>query len=91
MKRKLQERLGDIACLLEELEEVGTTKERPGQDARKAKRPSPTSPDERQSREGASLADTKWEAEGRLPPILENKALSRKTLEYAIPCVRQDM
>ena len=85
VKRKLQERLGDIACLLEELEEVGITKERPGRDARKAKRPSPTSMDERQSREGAGLADTKWEAEGRLPPILENKALSRKTLEYAIP------
>lgn len=83
-KKRLQQQLSDIGALVEELgqSQSGTTK----RDQQKRKSLNGTTPPKRSPRQRVwkdtqALSDLMGGADGRLPPIMEDKCFPRQTLK----------
>ena len=85
IKEKLEAKLTEIGGLVQELGKIQTdAANRRSPKRRSICRSSPkNSPDQKVWKNVLSLAEVTGGADGRLPPIVEDKYYPRKTLEYA--------
>ena len=85
VKSKLETKLSELGLLVRELGEVH--KDPNSQHARKRKSmnrsPPKRSPGQKIWKNTPTLSEAVEEADGRLPPIIEDKYYPRRTLEYA--------
>ncbi len=90
-KMRLEAKLKEVGNLVQELGDVQKAAKKRRQEKRKSmnNKISPKrSPNQRSWKNTQTLSDLMGEADGRLPPILEDKQFPRRTLEYVIPYVR---
>ena len=84
-KKKLEDKLREVGDLVQELGEVQQEGKKRGHQKRKSidtKASPKRSPNQRIWKNTQTLSDLMGEADGRLPPILEDKQFPRQTLEY---------
>lgn len=82
---RLEAKLKEVGNLVQELGDVQKAAKKRSQQKRRSmdSRLSPKrSPNQRSWKNTQTLSDLMGEAEGRLPPILEDKQFPRRTLEY---------
>lgn len=86
VKGKLEAKLAELGGLVKELGNVQKTADDQRAQKRKSlNRSSPKrSPDQRNWKNALTLSEVTGGADGRLPPILEDKYYPRRTMEYVV-------
>lgn len=87
VKSKLQAKLAELGGLVQELGSVQKNADsQRAQRRRSVNRTSPKrSPDQRNWKNALTLSEVTGCADGRLPPIVEDKYFPRRTMEYVCP------
>ena len=84
VKANLEAKLSELARLVQELGNVQQNVDSQRKKRRSISRNSPKrSPDQRNWKNALTLSEVTGGADGRLPPILEDKCFPRRTMEYA--------
>ncbi|TVY17869.1 Shugoshin [Lachnellula arida] len=82
VKSQLEAKLLEIGALITSLGDVPPRKKRTSQGGRTTQASPSTSPDQKKWKNMCTLSEAVASQEGRLPPILEDKAYPRQTLEH---------
>ncbi|TVY42197.1 Shugoshin [Lachnellula subtilissima] len=82
VKSQLEAKLLEIGALITSLGDVPPRKKRTSQGGRTTQASPSTSPDQKRWKNMCTLSEAVAGQEGRLPPILEDKAYPRQTLEH---------
>lgn len=90
MKGKLEAKLSELGGLVQELENVQKNVDSQRKQRRRSiGRSSPKrSPDQRNWKNALTLSEVTGGADGRLPPIVEDKYFPRRTMEYVLVRIR---